>query len=50
MTLDALRLEVPDILEDSESCSQRLVEQLAQTRQLPPEGALQALLSLASFT
>ena len=46
MTLDALRLEVPDLIEDSESCSQRLVEQLAQTRQLPAEAALQALLSL----
>ena len=45
MTLDALRLEVPDILEASETCTQSLNAQLAQTRQLPSESALQALLS-----
>lgn len=46
MTLDALRLEVPDILDGSETCSLTLVTQLARTRELSSEAALEALLGL----
>ncbi|WPC03926.1 PilZ domain-containing protein [Pseudomonas benzenivorans] len=46
MTLDALRLEVPDILEDATASLSDLNEQLAQARLQPQETALQLILSL----
>src|SRR3990167_5371461 len=46
MTLDALRLEVPDILETEVAPLADLNEQLAQARLQPAELALQQALSL----
>lgn len=46
MTLDALRLEVPDILENDVAPLADLNEQLAQARLQPAEQALQQVLSL----
>lgn len=46
MTLDALRLEVPDILETEVAPLADLNEQLAQARLQPPELALQQALGL----
>jgi hypothetical protein len=46
MTLDALRLEVPDILETEVVPMADLNEQLAQARLQPPELALQQVLGL----
>ncbi len=46
MTLDALRLEVPDILNQQAPTQIELTEQLAAARLLLPENALQELLSL----
>lgn len=46
MTLDALRLEVPDILETEAGSLTDLNEQLTQARLQPPEVALQQVLSL----
>ncbi|MGE8497590.1 MAG: PilZ domain-containing protein [Pseudomonas sp.] len=46
MTLDALRLEVPDILEEDAAPLADLNEQLGQARRHPQEAALQQVLSL----
>src|SRR3990167_11388849 len=46
MTLDALRLEVPDILEEDAAPLADLNERLAQARSLQHEDALQQVLSL----
>lgn len=46
MTLDALRLEVPDILEDHATPLAELNEQLAQARLQAPDDALQLVLGL----
>jgi hypothetical protein len=46
MTLDALRLEVPDILDEDAAPLADLNERLAQARSLQHEDALQLLLSL----
>lgn len=46
MTLDALRLEVPDILEEDAASLADLKEQLAEARLQPQEHALQQVLSL----
>ncbi|MBC9251739.1 pilus assembly protein PilZ [Pseudomonas alcaligenes] len=46
MTLDALRLEVPDILHEDAPPIAGLSDQLAAARKLPPQEALQQQLSL----
>lgn len=46
MTLDALRLEVPDIREDTADSLNDLHQQLAAARQLPHEHGLQQVLGL----
>ncbi|UTW08636.1 PilZ domain-containing protein [Pseudomonas benzenivorans] len=46
MTLDALRLEVPDLLEEDAASLADLNEQLLQARRQPQETALQQVLSL----
>ncbi|MGE8359443.1 PilZ domain-containing protein [Pseudomonas sp.] len=46
MTLDALRLEVPDILEEDAAPLADLNEQLGQARQQPREAALQQVFGL----
>lgn len=45
MTLDALRLEVPDILEENSTPLASVPTLLAQARQLPQDSALQQLLT-----
>ncbi|MFI8744216.1 PilZ domain-containing protein [Pseudomonas sp. NPDC077186] len=46
MTLDALRLEVPDIREDGAAAPAEIAEQLAAARHLEPEHGLQQVLGL----
>ena len=46
MTLDALRLEVPDILEEQAAPLADLIEQLAAARLQPADSALQEVLGL----
>lgn len=46
MTLDALRLEVPDIREDNSVSPAEIVQRLAAARHLEPENGLQQVLGL----
>ncbi|MDH1534938.1 PilZ domain-containing protein [Pseudomonas chengduensis] len=46
MTLDALRLEVPDIREDNSVSPAEIAQRLAAARHLEPENGLQQVLSL----